>query len=263
MAAPIATLLDAFSLIDDPRKPRGVRHPYTSLLALSFLGLLCRQTDLASIQRWAKDHWRTLKDALGFTRKKPPHATTISRALARCSLEQFRDVFARWLTNRPQTVAVAAVTAAVDGKTSKQGHDEKGDPIHMLNVFAHDLNLCLAQFPVTDGKPTEPQALKHGLQELLDHYPFLRLLTGDALFCQRPLAQVLLEADRDFLFAVKDNQPELLEAIKTSFEDAPEQTPDAQTVEKKGSRSTPDGFGSGKVRRWTPSGRRPTSRASN
>lgn len=261
MAAPITTLRDAFSQIDDPRKARGVRHPYSSLLTLTFLGLLCRQTDLASIQRWAKDHWRPLKDALGFTRKKPPHATTISRALARCSLEQFRDVFARWLLNQPQTVT--AVTAAVDGKTSKQGHDAQGDPIHMLNVFAHDLSLCLAQFPVADGKPTEPQALKHGLKELLDHYPFLRLLTGDALFCQRPLAHVLLEADRDFLFAVKDNQPELLEAIKTSFHDAPEQTPDAKTVEKKGSRSTPDDFGFAKVRRLTTSERRPTSRASN
>src|SRR3954452_11968512 len=241
MAAPVATLLDAFSQIDDPRKPRGVRHPYSSLLALAFLGLLCRQTDLASLQRWAEDHWRTLKQALGYTRKKPPHATTISRALARCSLEQFRDVFARWLTSRPPTAA--AITAAVDGKTSKQGHDAQGDPIHMLNVFAHDLDLCLAQFPVTAGKPTEPQALRHALQELLAHYPFIRLFTGDALFTQRPLAQVLLGADRDFLFAVKDNQPELLEAILTSFREAGVREPDAKSVEKKGTSSTPDGSG--------------------
>jgi hypothetical protein len=258
MAVPLATLLEAFAQIDDPRQPRGVRHPYSSLLALTFLGLLCRQTDLASLQRWAQDHWRTLKDALGFTRRKPPHATTISRAVARCSLEQFRDVFARWLTSRPQTAA--ALTVAVDGKTSKQGHDAHGDPIHMLNVFAHDLDLCLAQFPVTDGKPTEPQALKHGLGELLDHYPFLRLFTGDALFCQRPLARVLLEADRDFLFAVKDNQPDLLEALRTSFHAAAEETPDARSVEKKGSRSTPAGCGFAKRSRSITSGRRPASR---
>jgi DDE_Tnp_1-associated/Transposase DDE domain len=260
MAAPLATVLDAFSLIDDPRKPRGVRHPYASLLALTFLGLLCRQVDFASLQRWAEDHWKTLKDPLGFTRQRPPHATTLSRDLARCSREQFRDVFARWLVSRPQTAA--AVTVAVDGKTSKQGRDAQGDPIPMLNVFAHDLKLCLAQFPVTDGKPTEPQTLKHGLTELLDHYPFLRLFTGDALFCQRPLAQVLLDADRDFLFAVKDNQPELLEAIQTSFHHAPEQTPDAKSVEKKGRRSTPGGSGSRKARKLTTFERRPTFRAS-
>ena len=82
MAAPTASLLDALSRIDDPRQARRVRHPFTSMLARAFLGLLCRQTDFASLPRGAEDHWRTLKDALGFTRKKPPHATTLSRVRA-------------------------------------------------------------------------------------------------------------------------------------------------------------------------------------
>src|SRR3954465_5647996 len=215
MAAPISTLLDAFAQIDDPRKARGVRHPYPSLLALVFLGLLCRQTDLAGLQRWATDHWRALKEPLGFTRKKPPHATTISRAIAGFPLSQLRAAFAAWIATLPRVAAALAV--AVDGKTSKQGHDAHGDPVHMLNVFAHELNLCLAQFPVTGGKPTEPQALKDGLAELLEHYPSIRLFTADALFTQRPLARVILEADRDFLFAVKDNQPAFLEAILASL----------------------------------------------
>jgi hypothetical protein len=163
------------------------------MLAPAFLGPLCRQTDFARLQRWAADHWRTLKGALGFTRKRPPHATTVSRALARSSPEQLRDAFARWLVGLPQ----AAV--AVDGKNSKQGHDAHGDPVHMLNVFAHELGLCLGQFPVADGKPTEPQALKAALAELTGRYPMLRLFTADALFTQRPLARAILEADRDFL----------------------------------------------------------------
>jgi DDE_Tnp_1-associated len=231
------------------------------LLALTFLGLLCRQTDIAGLQRWARDHWRTLKEPLGFTRKKPPHATTISRAVARCSLEQLRAVFARWVVSA--TGPLAAVTAAADGKTSKQGHDADGEPIHMLNVFAHELGLCLAQFPVTGGKPTEPQTLKHALEELLQHYPFIQLFTGDALFTQRPLARVLLEAERDYLFAVKDNQPDLLEALLTSFRAAAQGPPDAQTVEKKGPNSTHDVSGWSRETRSTtsaPSLRFPVSR---
>ena len=260
MAAPISSLLDAFGRIDDPRKARGIRHPYSSILALTFLGLLCRQVDMACLQRWAEDHWRSLKGPLGFTRKKPPHATTIGRALARFSLEQFRDAFARWILTQPR--ATEAVTVAVDGKTSKQGHDAQGDPVHMLNVFAHELNLCLAQFPVTGGKPTEPQALKAGLAELIGHYPFLRLFTADALFTQRPLARVILEADRDFLFAVKDNQPGLLEAILTSFLGAERTEPDAKSVAKKGASCTPDGSGSSRARRSPTSARRSASPAS-
>lgn len=261
MAAVLPSLLDAFARINDPRKPRGVRHPFTSLLALTFLGLLCRQTDFASLQRWATDHWKTLRGALGFTRKKPPHATTISRGLAQFSLEEFREAFTHWLVSLPQATGVDAV--AVDGKTSKQGHDAKGDPVHMLNVFAHDLGVCLAQFPVTDGKPTEPQTLKAALEELLKHYPALSLFTGDALFTQRPLAKAILEADRDFLFAVKDNQPHLHEAVQTSFQGAAETPPDAQSVEKKGVRSKPGSSGSSRARRSITFARRRPSPASS
>src|SRR3954468_10995833 len=261
MTAPISTLLEVFAQIDDPRKARGVRHPYASLLSLVFLGLLCRQTDMAGLQRWAKDHWRALKGPLGFTRDRPPHATTLSRATARFSLAQFRDAFARWLATLPQ--AAAALTVAVDGKTSKQGHDAHGDPVHMLNVFAHGLNLCLAQFPVTGGKPTEPQALRDGLAELIEHYPALRLFTADSLFCQRPLARVILEADRDFLFAVKDNQPALLEAVRASFRDAADRPPDAKAKDKKGARPRPAGSGSWRARRSPTSAERPASPASS
>jgi DDE_Tnp_1-associated len=260
MAAPISSLLDAFDQIDDPRHARGIRHPYHSILALTFLGLLCRQVDMACLQRWAQDHWRSLKGPLGFTRKNAPHATTIGRALAKFSLEQFRDAFAAWLVGLPQTAKAA--TVAADGKTSKQGHDAQGEPVHMLDVFAHEMGLCLAQFPVTGGKPTEPQPLKAGLAELIEHYPFLRLFTGDALFCQRPLARAILEADRDFLFAVKDNQPGLLEAILTRFLDAERRQPDAKSVEKKGTNCTSDGSGSWKGRRWRTSARRSISPAS-
>ena len=261
MATPVLSLLDAFRQIDDPRKARGIRHPCTSILALTFLGLLCRQTDFASLQRWSADHWRILKGALGFTRKKPPHATTISRTVARFSLEQFRDAFARWLITLPQ--AAGATVASVDGKTSKQGHDAHGDPIHMLNVFAHEVGLSLAQFPVTDGKPTEPQALKAGLAELLEHYPFLHLFTADALFTQRPLAQAILDSDRNFLFAVKDNQPALLEAIQTSFQEVVAQPADVETKEKKGTRSIPASSGSSTATRLITSERRPLSPVSS
>jgi hypothetical protein len=202
-----------------------------------------------------------LKGPLGFTRNKPPHATTISRVLARSSLAQFRDAFARWLTTLPQVAT--AVTVAVDGKTSKQGHDAHGDPIHMLNVFAHEVGLCLAQFPVTGGKPTEPQALKAALAELSERYPMVRLFTADALFTQRPLAQVILASGRDFLFAVKDNQPDLVDAVKASLDRAADRPPDVRSTEKKGARSTPASSGSWKVRRSRTFAKRPASPASS
>jgi DDE_Tnp_1-associated len=234
LIAPSPTLLAALQSLTDPRRRRGVRHPFAAVLALTFLGLLCRQTDFATIARWAKAHWPALQPALGFTRRYAPHATTLARVTALYSLTEFQNALCHWLASLLAREPV--LTAAVDGKTSKQGHDADGDPIHVLNVFAHEARLCLAQWAVGDGKETEPEVLKAHLGELFAAYPSLHLLTGDALFCQRPLARLIVEAGRAYLFAVKDNQPDLLEAAQTAFADATPETADAGTREKKGAR---------------------------
>ena len=247
-AAPAASLLEALHALTDPRHRRGVRHPFASALALTFLGLLCRQADFAAIARWARQRWGALRGPLGFTRRYAPHATTLSRIAARFSLDEFQAALCRWLAGLPRGPAVAAV----DGKTSKQAQDADGDPIHMLNVFAHDLGVCLASWPVGDGKETEPEVLKAHLAELFAAYPSLQVLTGDALFCQRPLARLIVGHGRDYLLAIKDNQPDLLEAARAAFVAETAETAAAVRVEKKrrrgGHAAAVVGHGGGRLR---------------
>jgi hypothetical protein len=238
--APSDSLLAAFEQLTDPRHRRGIRHPFSGLLAVLFLGLLSRHPDFASIARWAKRHWSVLKEAFGLTRRYAPHATTLSRTAATFSVDEFRTALAGWLS---RVMAAGPVVAAVDGKTSKQADDADGDPIHVLNVFAHDARVCLADWPVGDGKETEPEVLKAHLDDLFALWPSLRVLTGDALFCQRPVARAIIDAGRDYVLAVKDNQPDLHETIQTAFADATPDSADATTREKNAVRSRPDTFG--------------------
>lgn len=242
------SLLSAFQQLTDPRDPRGVRHPFAGLLAVIFLGLLSRQPDFASIARWAKRHWSVLKPAFGLTRTYAPHETTYSRAAARFSVGEFRAALARWLSG---VLTDHPTAAAVDGKTSKQADDADGDPIHVLNVFAHGANVCLADWPVGDGKDTEPEVLKAHLDELFALWPSLRVLTGDAIFCQRPLARAIIEAGREYVLAVKDNQPDLRETIRTAFADATAESADATVREKSAGRSRRDASGATRQRPTT------------
>jgi hypothetical protein len=246
------SLLSAFQQLTDPRDPRGVRHPFAGLLAVVFLGLLSRQPDFASIARWAKRHWPVLKPAFGLTRAYAPHETTYSRAAALFSVDEFRTALARWLA---RVMDAAPVAAAVDGKTSKQADDADGDPIHVLNVFAHGANACLADWPVGDGKDTEPEVLKAHLDELFAAWPSLRVLTGDAIFCQRPLARAIIAAGRDYVLAIKDNQPDLHETARTAFADATAESADAAVFEKSAGRSRSGASGATR-RRPTTRGRR-------
>jgi hypothetical protein len=232
-----------FSQINDPRKKRGVRHPFQGVVALVFLGLLGRITEMAVLVRWAKAHWEDLREPLGFRREKPPCDTTISRILAKLSLAEFQQAFSAWLTS-------ALVnhherwTAAIDGKTCRQGLDADGSPVQMLNVFLHTVKVTLAQWSIGDDKTNEPGCLKNHLAELLAAYPALQLLTGDAIFAQRPLLDVLASEGRDYFFQIKANQAEVFHALKLCFAEASSQRPAHEITVKRGVIAKPADFGS-------------------
>ena len=141
----LATLPVIFQKLTDPRDPRGIRFPFRALCALVFLGLLARICEMAVLVRWAEAHWDQLREPLGFTRPEKPSATCISRALANLSLAEFREAFAQWITPFFE-VDSPLFSAAIDGKTCRQGLDEHGDPEILLNVFLHDLKLAISQF---------------------------------------------------------------------------------------------------------------------
>ena len=54
------------------------------------------------------------------------------------------------------------------GKAAKQMKDANGNPILMLNVFAHTLKVHLASWSVKGDKTNELGCLKQHLEELFD-----------------------------------------------------------------------------------------------
>jgi hypothetical protein len=121
-------------------------------------------------------------------------------------------------------IADTAIIGAVDGKVAKQMKDKDGTPLLMLNVFAQKLKLHLASWSVKGDKTNEPNCLKKHLEELFTMYPCLQLLTGDAIFTQRPLLEAIREYERDYLFQVKENQPRILKKMEAVFKDAPKES---------------------------------------
>lgn len=238
-----ATLLDAFSRLDDPRQPRGVRHPFAGMVVLTLLGMLARIREMEVLVRWATTHWDRLQGPLGFDRDDPPCATTISRTLAQCRVAEFQAALSVWLQAAVADKATEGAVA-VDGKTAKCGLDDDGDPLHMLNVFVHDLQAVVGQWSTGAEKTNEPTLLRRHLGELLDAYPMLRLFTGDAIFAQRPLAELICGRGRDYLLQVKGHQGDTLDALQNCFAKAAERPPAAQSTHKRGLSKKPAGYGS-------------------
>lgn len=237
-----ATLLDAFSRLDDPRHRRGVRHPFAGMIVLMLLGMLARIREMEVLVRWAAIHWDRLREPLGFDRDEPPCATTISRTLAKCRVAEFQAALSVWMQACIHDKPTEGVIA-VDGKTAKQGLDDDGDPLHMLNVFVHDLQAVIGQWSTAAEKTNEPTLLRRHLEELLDAYPMLRLFTGDAIFAQRPLAELIRAHGRDYLLQVKDNQGDTLDALENCFAQATRRPPSAQSTNKRGLSKKPASYG--------------------
>ena len=238
----LCALAAAIDSLPDPRSKQGVSHPYHGMIALVLLGLLAEMPYIAEMRRWAKKHWHDLKEPLKFKRKKPPVETTFFRALAKTTVADLQKAIVGFI----QLVLAEdneELAAAVDGKVAKQMKDANGDPILMLNIFVHNIKITLMNYDVRGDKTNEPGCLKAHLDKLFEYYPMLKLLTGDAIFAQRPLLEVLKEHGGDYLFRIKDNQPDILDAATTCFAEVDPDKPDHQMVEKRGLTSKPEKSG--------------------
>ncbi len=102
---------------------------------------------------------------------------------------------------------------AIDGKTLKGSRRLDAKALHVLSAFATALSAVIGDMVVEPGQNEITAALAF-LKELpLEG----AVITGDAMFCQREICQAIEDGKGDYLFVVKDNQPQLKAGIAESF----------------------------------------------
>jgi hypothetical protein len=208
------SLFDCFSNVPDPRSPLGKRHPLEAILTLCSVAMLCGARSLYAIAQFGSDRGREFAAALGFTREQTPCCTTLHNLFLVLDKTVFENALARWATAAAE--AHGWSTVSLDGKTLRGSTGVQLPGVHLLAAYAHEAGIVLRQVPV-DSKTNEHKAAL----ELLDLIPVKgKLVTGDALFCQRDLSRKIRAKQGDYLWPVKDNQPDLKAAIEDAFDDA-------------------------------------------
>jgi len=208
------SLWDCFAAVPDPRSKLGKRHPLGAILTLCSVAMLCGCRSLYAVAQFGRDRGKHFSAALGFTRDTTPCCATLHNLFCALDKVAFEQAIARWTTVAAARHGWTAVS--LDGKTLRGSTDVQLPGVHLLAAYAHDAEMVLRQLPV-DAKTNEHKAAL----ELLDLIPVAgKVIVGDAMFCQRDLSRKIRAKQGHYVWAVKDNQPELLAAIEDAFDDA-------------------------------------------
>jgi hypothetical protein len=200
-------LMDLLKTLVDPRKPRGVRHPVVTIVAIAVCAALSGARSFCAIAEWGQGLSCEALQQLGSKRWRPPSEPTLRRVLQRIDADRLDAEIGQWLA-RQHPLAGRAV--AVDGKTLRGGHDHGQPAPHLLSAILHQEAVVIGQIAVEEKTNEIPK-----LPQLLEPLPLEgAVVTADALHTQQDTARDLVETKKaDYLFIVKDNQPTLRQDI--------------------------------------------------
>ena len=218
-------LLSFLAEVPDPRSRHGRRHPLSAILGLVCCAIMAGARGYAAIGQWGQDQDLALMHRLGFTRT-PLKAGGIRKVLIALDVTAFEAALTRWAeASRGQPIPTAPAppeAVALDGKTARGSFDGLERAVHLLSLMAHGSGWTLAQMAVPDGVEDKTNEHKTALRLLEGIDLQGRVVTGDAIFCQRDLSQQVRDAGGHSLWFVKENQPTLLQDIAAAFAPAVE-----------------------------------------
>lgn len=214
----------------------GKVHELHAVLCLIVVGLLTGKTGLSCIIAFAVGHGarrRRNGSRLGQRRRaRPPipepspwlydigllwrgdptapSLQTLINILGGIRPGDLEQAMSAWVSELLKGMRAERYVVSVDGK-SMRGADK-----HVLSAFVHDLRV-VAMHEEVGEKMNELSSLRKRLPWLLERYPGLWLLCGDALFADASLCELLKYNGRDWLFQIKRNQGNLFEKLELVF----------------------------------------------
>lgn len=206
------SLVECFADLPDPRVVGRTDHDLLDIVVLALCAVMSGAEGWDDIEAWGLEREAWLRRFLRLRNGIPGH-DTIRRVFEALSPVELEKRFESWVgTVCP---AVAGRVIAIDGKALRgSGSLGRGQrALHLVSAYAAEYGLTLGQ-RACEEKSNEITAI----QELL---PVLALegavVTIDAMGCQTAIAGQITQAKGDYVLAVKDNQPQLAEALRDFF----------------------------------------------
>jgi predicted transposase YbfD/YdcC len=216
MPAMTCALVEKLQAIPDPRRHNeNLKHSLVDLIILGLCGVMAGGEDFVEIAKWGKVNEPFLRTFLELPHGMAAH-DTFTRVFALLSPETGQGVVVPGLVERR---GEPGPDVHLDGKTLRgtRCQQRKLKAPQVVSAWAGQSGITLGQVAVA-AKSNEITALPE-LLKLLDLHE--KIVTLDAMGCQRAIAETIIEGGGDYLLAVKDHQPTLQAEPQDAFAQAP------------------------------------------
>ncbi len=217
-------LVEILAEIPDFRKAKGKRHPLSAILCMACAATLCGYKSYSAMSEWGRNYGGKLVQALGFTHEKTPCASTLHTVFRNIDKKAVEAKLGSWaesvMSATPEAEAEAEIPeddlegVSLDGKTLGGSRKQGAPGTHLLSAVSHKLGVTLTQ-QAGDHSTDEMRIIHEALQNLVLEG---RVFTTDALNTQTKTAETITEGGGDYVMIAKENQPRLLDDVKTVFD---------------------------------------------
>jgi len=220
---PTRSLEEHFSSVTDPRGP-NIEHQHFDIIAIAILGTIYGADGWVEIEQFGYQKLNWLKQYLYLPKGIPSH-DTFGRVFSLIDPEEFQASFMKWVKALHQITQGQVI--GIDGKQMRGSHEHRKGKraIYMVSAWAEQNHLVLGQRQVAE-KSNEITAIPELLRLLAIKGC---IVTIDAIGTQTKIAKQIIQAEGDYLLAVKHNQGKLYRDLEMlfsydrqqGFEDAP------------------------------------------
>lgn len=198
--------------LTDPRVERTRLHALEDIIVLSLIAVMAGSNNWVEIEEFGHAYKPWLCEFLPLSNGIPSH-DTLGRVFRMLDAAELSTRLNLWLESIQRPASDEHI--AIDGKTLRRTMDKPGSrkALHVLNAWAVGSRIALGTI-AAEEKENEivmiPKLL--GLLDLKG-----RLVSIDAIGCQKEVARLVSEAEGDYLLQVKDNQPTLASEMRDFF----------------------------------------------
>ncbi len=223
-------IVQKFTVIEDPRHSGYIKYKLADVLSIIMCGVLCGLDDLESLHVFAESNRSLWEERLGLT--SVPSKSTFGRILNVVDADAVGKVMSEILQERFGT---KGNVVAVDGKavcsTSKDGQPHSA--LQILTAYITENGVILGQESIHEKTNEIPV-----FQQMLDYLAIKgKVVTADAMHCQRDTCAKIVSKQGDYVLGLKQNQPSLYEDVLLYAEEADgKELETFQTVEKNAGR---------------------------